>query len=466
MSEAKPLDCCHENVKDMLTRRKMILATLLYAALMAYGSLVPFQFQSLTHEEFSTRLQDALAASRQVVSRTDFLANIVFALPLGFLLGSVIQWDSARKGWLAIVLVVLIGGLYGTVMECLQLFFPPRDCSVTDIIAQAIGSGMGGWLWIVVGRRLKAWLEDSPTGHTMMGRSSPFIALYLLFILVLATAPFDFTIRPAELAQKWREGRVVLVPFAAFGDHAIEKLVKSVWNVLVFLPLGVLMGCEIPTRAQGGPTTSARTLLVGCLIVCGIETAQLFVLSRYFEATDLITGTAAILLGWGLVRCWHRVGTGDTGNRSVRGLLAVLLIAWFMIAVTVSWAPFIFSLEGLVDRWHGVHLIPFSEYVQKEYLFAMDDLLHKVLLYAVLGSILAVDPGCRFCKRGALLWGAGLAGLIEAGQLFLPDRYATVTDCLIGAGGSWVGFAFARARQNWGKQASRRNTGPESECVA
>jgi VanZ family protein len=68
-----------------------------------------------------------------------------------------------------------------------------------------------------------------------------------------------------------------------------------------------------------------------------------------------------------------------------------------------------------------------------------------MVLFVPLGVLLTVAlPAAR--GRGALVVGlaALVAAAIEAGQLFLPTRYASVTDVLIASGGAWAGLLVTR----------------------
>ncbi len=83
---------------------------------------------------------------------------------------------------------------------------------------------------------------------------------------------------------------------------------------------------------------------------------------------------------------------------------------------------------------------------------AFDQLLHKTLLFVPVGVVWArAYPAARRSVRLLMtLATVGLATGLEAGQLFLPSRFAGVTDVLIECGGAWLGFIVtARLQRLW-----------------
>ena len=138
-----------------------------------------------------------------------------------------------------------------------------------------------------------------------------------------------------------------------------------------------------------------------------------------------------------------------------RALVGLLLLAWLAAAVFVNWQPFDFTLDAgfVAGRVRQFSLVPFADYYWGNYWDGFDQFVHKLVLFVPLGVLLTLAlPG-----RGVLV--VGLAALvaagIEAGQLFLPTRYASVTDVLIESGGAWVGLVVTRqARQLIGQNTA------------
>lgn len=73
--------------------------------------------------------------------------------------------------------------------------------------------------------------------------------------------------------------------------------------------------------------------------------------------------------------------------------------------------------------------------------------MSKIVLFMPVGMFLAPlrrQAGQRLAELLVVLLAAMLATTFEAGQLFLPNRYATVTDVLLEIFGVWLGFVAAR----------------------
>ena len=82
--------------------------------------------------------------------------------------------------------------------------------------------------------------------------------------------------------------------------------------------------------------------------------------------------------------------------------------------------------------------IPFFHYFTRTDAYALADASMQILLYAPCGFLLAARGG------GVGLAGAGAAGaaagaMVEAAQLFLPDRTADTTDVLLAGAGAALG---------------------------
>src|SRR5262249_41620360 len=118
----------------------------------------------------------------------------------------------------------------------------------------------------------------------------------------------------------------------------------------------------------------------------------------------------------------------------------------------MAWQPFDFNPDGglAIQRLRQVPLVPFADYYQGDYLNSLDQFLHKVFLFLPLGALLApTDPagGRRLGLMRALLGAAVVASVLEAGQLFLPSRYASLTDVLVETAGAGLGYlAICRLR--------------------
>jgi VanZ family protein len=408
-------------------------AALLYALIILYGSLVPFEVQPLALDDLLDRFLMVCATPEPVVSRSDLAANILLFVPMGFLAMEAVIANRERRGWVAVLPVACLCTVLGACAEALQLLVPARICSRNDIMAQAAGSLLGAASWVIVSRYLEIWSQRLLARWGATPRQAGLVVTYFAFIVLVETAPFDFTLSPVEIVHKWREGRIHVVPFAAFFDPERHMVKKTLTQLVLFLPLGLLLASRV---------RYTRYAILFAVVAAGaVECFQAFVLTRNFEATDIITGTAAVWLGW-------RVATS---LRATTGWRAFAFFAtWVAVAVVLHWYPFQFSMRGASERWRALAWVPLADYAEKQYLVAFDEIAHTALLYALLGLLIAwvitlPRPGWICFAVGAVA-----AAILEAGQLFLPERYPSVSEVGIGAVGCALGGVLAHVLKRSG----------------
>ena len=73
------------STRPVLTRRHYAGLSLALALFIVYGSLVPFNYQPLPWDQAVTRFREVCDVPVRVNSRSDCLANVLLALPLGYL---------------------------------------------------------------------------------------------------------------------------------------------------------------------------------------------------------------------------------------------------------------------------------------------------------------------------------------------------------------------------------------------
>lgn len=419
-------------------RRHFAVLALLLAAFAVYGSIAPLHLQRLPFAEAIARFRAVLAQPLVMQSRSDWLANFLLLLPLGFSLMATLCCD--RPNWTLPALPVVLAACVALAVfvEFAQLFFPPRVSSVNDIAAQALGSVTGILFWLLRGQHLTAnarllWRDfgSKNTAHLLL----PF---YVFVVLIVQTLPFDFTLSPVELYHKYKECRIHLLPFAASGVMGFELANKVFWNAALYAPVGFMLA-HLPGRVG---RNGARVLVLGLTVASVIELAQLLAFSRSFDSIDILTGGTAVLAAWLFVRRFPRpLDKPELRRILLAGCLAAL--------VFMEWQPFRFSLSlsEARSRLHQVSLLPFVDYLQGNYINSLDDGIHKILLFVPLGVLLAP---CRPASREKLLlcWSLAViaAVVLEMGQLFLPVRYPSGSDVLVDSAAAGIGLLFAYRR--------------------
>ena len=168
-----------------MTRSRSFIGWLLILviALIAYGSLYPFNFKPDAIQGGVFRALEKLSWAR--AGRSDHIANVLLYLPLGFCL---FLWLSARlrrhTGWM---LATLLSALLSLTIEVAQVYVSARVPSLKDLALNTLGAALGatgGLLW-----RGIAKLMHLPTREELPTRD-PGAALVVVTWLVFRFAPF------------------------------------------------------------------------------------------------------------------------------------------------------------------------------------------------------------------------------------------------------------------------------------
>ncbi len=418
--------------------RWFAVAALAFLALAVYGSLVPLRFQVLPWEEVLRRWRQISFHPMGLDKRSDFVANILLFIPLAWFFMGALCVDRRRSaGLCAFLLVAPLCAALSVGIEFVQIYFPPRTVSLNDIAAESAGACLGCLLWLGAGQRSTDWARGLWTNWSARGLAARILPGYLAALVVIHLMPFDLTISPVEVFRKYRDGKIALLPFTTYASPS-QFLDKTFWNVCYFLPAGVLLA-YLPAggRPRGGERRAWLGVLgLGAALAATVEFMQIFVFTRYFDTTDIVTGSLAVLAGWSLALAFRR-------TEMPAGLVRRLwLPAWLLLAVYFTWQPFDFVLDSSFahERLARVSVVPFSDYYAGTEYNAFDQFLRKALLFAPLGVLLAWSLSARLPGMVVLLGAMILAAVLEAGQLFLPDRYASATDVLVESVGAWLGY--------------------------
>jgi VanZ family protein len=123
----------------------LLFALLVFVLLAVFGSLVPFDFTPMPFDEAAARIATALTAPPVIVSRIDFVSNVIFVVPLGFLLTGYLALRQSRVHggvidvWITLIACVVLS----TAIEAIQVFLPSRTVSPSDIMGETLGGLIG-----------------------------------------------------------------------------------------------------------------------------------------------------------------------------------------------------------------------------------------------------------------------------------------------------------------------------------
>jgi glycopeptide antibiotics resistance protein len=423
----------------------LLALSVAYMLFVAYGSLVPFDFQPMPCNRIAQRIDEVLHQKLDLRSRSDLLVNTMLGVPLGFLLVAALCVDRSRTTvLLAAPGVVLSCAFFAASIEFLQLFFPPRVASLTDIVSQGVGSCVGVLAWVFRGQAIIDWCRRVASVNTPPGLGRLLLPSYVVLLVALHTAPFDLITRPKEAVVKWRAGRIHLIPFQTFYENPIEGLDKALITFAYFLPVGLLWGLG-PIRKQPRKVQFLYATAAGLAAAGSVEVLQLMVFSRAFDATDIVTGLLATVVGVGATAALCRPHDRTTTWRG-RVFLGLAIFAWLAALVNDYWWPFDFSFDPgpLASRVNSIEWLPLADSHHGNDFQAILHLLDRMLLFMVLGALCAIGLQAGVRRRAGLKVVASIfaaASVLETGQLFLPSRHFGVTDVLVAVAGGWLGYS-------------------------
>lgn len=425
------------------SRSLQVRLLLLYLLFVIYGSLVPLRF---VHRNWASAIEafwHIPFLDLGIHSRADWVANFLLFIPLTFLAGLVLNSTPGtfRRVVIAAMLTVLAGAL-AVGIEFTQLFFPQRTVSQNDILAEGLGGIVGTVLHFFVGARVQAWLDGFWRAQQSQDRASILLSSYLLILLVFNVMPLDLTLSPVEMFHKWKEGRLLFIPFSGLNDGWAIALYGLLTDMLIWAPVGALWALKSARSFR-------QIFWLGLLAAGGIETLQLFVYSRTTDVTDVLLGACGALGGAVLLRrtrpTWPTIAT------LIKRHWRALWSAWAVILLAVFWFPFHFQVANLsgADVVAAFTRVPFYTYYFGSEFHAINELLRKVGFFLPAGLILGLAASLRAeASPGMVRLHLGMLGVlafvVEFGQLALPGKVADVTDALLEFGGAWLGYRMAR----------------------
>ena len=453
-------------------RSHFLMLLLCFAAFALYGSLIPFDFISLRLDDALKRFSQILGQNVGIDSRSDCVANILLALPLGFCGAASLGADkrgAAQAIWKS-ALVVGLCSCYSTSLEFMQLWTPGRTSSQNDIAAQTVGAIVGVVLWNTAGQRITNWARGFFSSPGSDQRLNRLLQAYSVILFIYSVLPLDITISPVQLYHKIQSQKDAMI--ALVGDEfSVERISDTLSNVVMFI------AWECWQRSRRSGILSRRPILLGTLwgfcLAAVIEIAQLFVISRHTKLSDVIVGTTAAALG-ACLREWISRGSGavsqpletpapQSGPRPGNGL------SWrqctqFACFHFHSAIPMAARSAQIAKRWRNLWNIPFG-YAKywSDPLEALSDVMLKLILFGILAAVLAHCFASLQTPRGGgstdragkpillktrrwIFYGlvlatvAGLALIIEMLQVYLPPHVADSTDVLLATIGAGFGL--------------------------
>jgi VanZ family protein len=413
----------------------------------AYISLVPFNFTRPTDATLIEAFQRSLDAER--VSRANFAGNVVLFGPLGFFAAGALLRAAQPRGRRLLRTMALVASsvMLSLAIEFLQVLVPGRMPALSDVTAQTAGMVAGMGAWLLVSRDILRWAERrrSDRGHDALRLGLMVFAAGRAIAMML---PLDVTLDLGLLAEKYRNGLVVLNPMwsPAISWNDLPALLA---DGALSVPIGVLacLAGMLPGRRR----RAGLALLLGWAFVGLLEAAQVFVVSRTADVVDWCANATGVTVGvWWTTRFLPaRLGRalGASQWTPIAGLAGSL--AFYVL---YHWSPFDFTLsEALVrPRIPLLFGVPFHSYYQNPEIKAVGEVLVKIALGIPVGLFLSWwisrSPAeyRRLVVVTATMIIVSLFAVVEAGQILLVTRYPDNTDILLGLAGVLVGHWVVR----------------------
>lgn len=429
-----------------------------YLLFITYGSLVPLDFKPQPLDTAWQAFLDIRYFALGLESRADWIANGVLYMPLGYLLCAGIGTlrRTAPAQLLLAATVFLFCAALAVAVEFTQLFFPPRTVSMNDIVAELIGSLLGIVICLVWGGKLGRLYSAMMQGG--IGAIRAAAVVYLLAYLSVSLFPYDFYVSAAEFSQKLTSDAYgVLWAPAACESFALCTF-KLFAETIIVVPLGILLSMTLGKAARH---PNATAMWYGLTLGFVLEGTQFFMASGVSQGLSLLTRAVGLSLGVTL----HRRSKMQWLKQALPHAGLILGLLSMPYAFTLMWLNGWFS-AGWGGVGHAgasldtVNWIPFYYHYFTTEQAALRSLLVYTAMYVPLGfgywawtvrHSWSYSNGTAFIPA---LIAALLAGILEAGKLFVHGKHADPTDVLIATFAAAAAYLFAVQAQRWSLQSA------------
>jgi VanZ family protein len=363
-------------------------------------------------------------------------SNILLFVPWGCL---VAIWRAGRGSrWFAILAMAMASGacLSGFV-EIVQLFSPRRYPSFVDLVTNTFGSVVGAiigwtlvrWIWPGASIRIRQLLVARPMATCALVVAAGFA--------IAGLSPSYLKTGAKGISASIETAR--LIPFGPSSGVLTPSAKSWLWGaeLLAWTLVGGLFALVARESGRHGLWAICWSVAAaGALSTC-IEAIQLVIPGRDVDVTSIVLALGGSALGAAIVARSAQVET--------RRWLTPALVIWAMAALLAAWNPPRFTWP---DRtvWRAELVVPFWSYFGSRSLEDLTDVIGQAMVFMPLGALLAARSWRQSFVR-AIVIGLGIGVLMEAGQIFLPDRSADVSDAISAAAGTGVGLVLWR----WGE---------------
>lgn len=431
-----------------------------YLAFVVYGSLLPFDYRPIPFEQAINQFLHIRYLDLGVVSRADWIANILLYMPLAYL---AVDWATASRG-IATTHRAPIGGMVfaivlslGTALavEFLQIFFAPRTVSLNDLLAEGIGTVLGLFLWARYHRTFRQLVDDFR--HADAHSVHAAIILYLIAYLALALFPFDLLVSGAEWRGKLASGRVAWI--LADNCTGLRCLVQLLAEAAAIAPLGLLLALANPRLRL------TRVAALGLALGIALELLQLAIASGTSQGMSVVMRVVGLVGGAWVGRSLPRLSLQAVANR-IRWTTLLLTIPYLFALTWLNgwWSEHWLEPSEAINRLAELKLLPLYYHYFSTETHAVASVLSQLGMYAPVGMAYWAQTYSRRSLAAVRLLPlalvtASLSLFVELGKLAVPGRHPDLSNLFFAVGGALISYLAL----SW---LSRRISGQSQPAVA
>jgi len=439
-----------ENAGDAAIRIAYATAAAAFVAYAVWGTLFPFDFQPVPLETAARLFWSRWATDAGSLSLTDLVSNVLLFLPIGLFMSAALESRKKRGLTPARDLATLTAAivLSGTI-ELAQAFVSWRTSSILDVAAEVLGAASGIAIWRYLKDELDALLR---AGMRMVGRSTRVERILLACCAAFAIAwwlPADFTLRPAEIGDKYLHKRLLL-PFTPSPDAATTAELVTIAAAAIPIGLAAVL-CGSGSRRRRSVASGA---LIAALALVALELIQIPIFSRTTDGTELLAALGGSTAGSAAAAFADRATIIGVDWRMVR--IAGAIVAAVGIAFLFEWWPFQITMDAPrafmeATLWSRA---PFRSPA------SVADVLPGAVLAAAAGMLVRPRLDPRFVRLQTMLV-IGCAGAVfaicEGGRVLLVGGRPTLMSVLIKLSALAFGLYFASAPMSDRLHVARRD---------
>jgi len=309
-----------------------------YVLFIIYSTAVPFNFV-LSWKMFSQRFSHIdwipFYGKYRLISRTDVIANIIFFIPLGILLGLQKILANYRNYTLREWLVILgLGFSISSTVEFLQLFTLDRHTSISDILTNSSGTLLGAGIILLIYLKFHVPIKAILQRLFFEKPEMSIAAVLFIFIGLSYSLPFTYQLNIASILHNFQQLSSLRIDITLFFLSLMSSILMD-GTLSYFLLSGIY-------RYFLGELSSCQKFLILLVIFTlplFLEFYQLLIPIRNHSLFDILAAQGGLLAGgvfFYLQKRWMAVSARSSGGEKrdyfnhylhyFEGLLAVYVV--------------------------------------------------------------------------------------------------------------------------------------------